>query len=84
MPFDVVSCSKKGATANGVASPENFPRQTDYRNPVLSEALATLGYVNAFGRGVIRAQEALRKNGNPEAEITFEPSHVLVPIRRKP
>ena len=75
---------QKGATANGVASPENFPRQTDYRNPVLSEALATLGYVNAFGRGVIRAQEALRKNGNPEAEITFEPSHVLVTIRRKP
>ena len=33
----------------GMASPENFPRQTDYRNPVVSEALATLGYVNAFG-----------------------------------
>ncbi len=66
----------------GMASPENFPRQTDYRNPVLSEALATLGYVNAFGRGVIRAQEALRRNGNPEVEFTFEPSHVLATIRR--
>lgn len=66
----------------GMASPENFPRQTDYRNPVLSEALATLGYVNMFGRGVIRAQEALRNNGNPEAEFTFEPSHVLATIRR--
>ena len=66
----------------GMASPENFPRQTGYRNPVLSEALATLGYVNAYGRGVIRAQEALRRNGNPEAEFTFEPSHVLVTIRR--
>ena len=39
----------------------------------MSEALATLGYVNAFGRGVIRAQDALRGNGNPEAEFTFEP-----------
>ena len=68
----------------GVASPENFPRQTDYRNPVLSGALATLGYVNAFGRGVIRAQEALRRNGNPEAEFTFETSHVLATIRRAP
>ena len=68
----------------GMASPENFPRQTDYRNPVLSEALATLGYVNAFGRGVIRAQEALRRNGNPEAEFTFETSHVLATIRRAP
>lgn len=66
----------------GMASPENFPRQTDYRNPVLSEALATLGYVNAFGRGVIRAQEALRKNGNPQAEFTFETSYVLATIRR--
>ena len=48
-----------------MASPENFPRQTDYRNPVIAEAMATLGYVNAFGRGVIRAQEALRRNGYP-------------------
>ena len=67
----------------GMASPENFPRQTDYRNPVVAGAMATLGYVNAFGRGVIRAQEALRRNGNPPAEFTFEPSHVLATIRRK-
>ena len=68
----------------GMASPENFPRQTDYRNPVIAEAMATLGYVNAFGRGVIRAQEALRRNGNPAAEFAFEPSHVLATIWRKP
>ena len=68
----------------GMASPENFPRQTDYRNPVMAEALATLGYVNAFGRGVIRAQDALRRNGNPEATFAFEPSHVLAIIRRAP
>lgn len=67
----------------GMASPENFPKQTDYRNPVVSEAMATLGFVNAFGRGVIRAQDALRKNGNPPAEFTFDPSHVLVTVRRK-
>ena len=65
----------------GMVSRDNFPQQTDYRNPVLSGSLATLGYVNAFGRGVIRAQEALRKNGNPEAEFTFETSHVLATIR---
>ena len=67
----------------GMASPENFPRQTDYRNPIIAEAMATLGYVNAFGRGVIRAQDALRRNGNPEAESTFETSHVLATIRKK-
>ena len=68
----------------GMASRENFPRQTDYRNPVIAEAMATLGYVNAFGRGVIRAQDALRRNGNPVAEFVFESSHVLATIRRKP
>jgi ATP-dependent DNA helicase RecG len=68
----------------GAASPENFPRQTDYRNPVVSEVLASLGYVNRFGRGVMRAQTALQSNGNPEAEFTFESSYVLATIRRAP
>ncbi len=68
----------------GAASPENFPRQTDYRNPIVAEVLACLGYVNRFGRGVIRAQTALRENGNPEAEFEFERSHLLATIRRVP
>ena len=68
----------------GMASPENFPRQTDYRNPAIAEAMATLGYVNHFGRGVIRAQQALRRNGNSEASFTFDPSHVLATMARKP
>lgn len=68
----------------GAASPENFPRQTDYRNPVVSEVLATLGLVNRFGCGVIRAQSALRSNGNPDADFTFDPSHVLATIRSAP
>ena len=67
----------------GMASPENFPTQTDYRNPVIAEAMATLGYVNKFGRGVIRAQAELKRNGNPKAEFIFDPSHVLVTIRKK-
>ena len=68
----------------GMASPENFPRQTDYRNPVIAEAMATLGYVSHFGRGVIRAQDALRRNGNPPASFTFDLSHVLATMRGKP
>jgi ATP-dependent DNA helicase RecG len=66
----------------GMASPDNFPRQTDYRNPVLSEAMAVLGYVNTYGRGVLRAQEALKKNGNPPATFIFEPTHFLATIGR--
>ena len=68
----------------GMASSTNFPRQTDYRNPVIAEAMATLGYVNAYGRGVIRSQDALAKNGNPPAEfVKDEPMQFLATIRRK-
>lgn len=68
----------------GSATPENFPSQNDYRNPIISEAMKTLGYVNRYGRGVVRSQEALTKNGNPKAEFTFEPAYVLVTLREKP
>jgi len=68
----------------GEATPENFPRQNAYRNPVIAEAMKVLGYVNKYGRGVLRAQEALLRNGNPPAEFTFEPTYVLATIRRSP
>jgi ATP-dependent DNA helicase RecG len=66
----------------GEASPENFPRQTSYRNPVIAEALKALGYVNRYGRGVIRAQEALAANDSPPAEFQFDSGYVLAIIRR--
>ncbi len=66
----------------GEASPENFPRQTSYRNPVIAEALKALGYVNRYGRGVIRAQDALAANGSPPAEFQFDGGYVLAIIRR--
>lgn len=67
----------------GEASPQNFPRQTSYRNPVVAEALKALGYVNRYGRGVLRAQEALQANGSPPAEFQFDAGYVLVTIRRR-
>ena len=68
----------------GLASPDNFPSQTDYRNPVVSEAMANLGYVNRFGRGVVRAQDALESNGNPPAKFRLtDPASVLVTLRGK-
>lgn len=65
----------------GSARPDNFPSQTSYRNPVLAEAMKTLGAVNRFGRGVIRAQSALEKNGSPPAEFLFEQFHFGAIIR---
>ena len=66
----------------GEASPENFPTRNSYRNPVVAEALKTLGFVNRFGMGVVRAQSALQKNGNPPAEFTFDPGYVQVTVRK--
>ena len=65
----------------GEASPENFPNQNSYRNPVLAEAMKALGFVNRFGRGVLRAQEALEQNGNAPAEFQFDANYVLALIR---
>lgn len=65
----------------GEASPENFPNQNSYRNPVLAEAMKALGFVNRFGRGVLRAQEALQQNDNGPAEFVFDAHYVLALVR---
>lgn len=62
------------------ASALNFPNQNDYRNPILAEALKTLGYVNKFGHGILRAKAELQKNGNPEPEFITEKNYFLVKI----
>jgi ATP-dependent DNA helicase RecG len=67
----------------GEASPENFPNQNSYRNPILAEAMRTLGFVNKFGRGVLRAQEALRRNGNAPAEFQFDARFVCATLRAR-
>jgi ATP-dependent DNA helicase RecG len=54
---------------------------TDYRNPLLAEAMAVLGFVQRFGMGVPRALRELRNNGNPDPEFAFSPSAVLVTLR---
>lgn len=68
----------------GAARPANFPSQTSYRNPVIAEALRTLGAVNRFGRGVERAQSTLSKNGSPPAEFIFGDTYFGVTIRIRP
>ncbi len=53
----------------GDARPENFPNTSDYRNPVIAEAMKNLGYVNRFNIGIRQAQAELKKNGNRPAEF---------------
>lgn len=68
----------------GGARPENFPNVNDYRNPVIAEVMAVLGYANRFGRGVARAQKLLRDNGSDEATFTLEETHFLAQIPKHP
>jgi len=62
---------------------DNFPLVTDYRNPILAEAIKTLGFINRFGIGVQRAKDLLAKNGNPEPVFqTRTPNQFSVTIFR--
>lgn len=56
----------------GNARPENFPNVNDYRNPILSESMKVLGYVNRFNRGIQSVQEELSENGNGSAVFDFD------------
>jgi len=70
----------------GVVTVENFgqPGVTDYRNPVLAEAMGGLGYVQKFGAGLPIARRTLEDNGNPPPEFTPDPSYVGVVVKEAP
>jgi predicted HTH transcriptional regulator len=55
----------------GEARADNFPDASDYRNPVLAEAMKILGFVNRFNYGIRQAQRFLQENGNPPAEFSL-------------
>lgn len=55
----------------GKVTPDNFPNVSDYRNPLIAEAMKILGYVNRFSRGVTRVQKELHENGNGKAIFDF-------------
>ena len=66
----------------GRMTPENFGTgDTDYRNPLLAEVMATLGFAQRFGLGLPLAREAMLANGNPEPKFRFEPSLVVAVLR---
>lgn len=66
----------------GKARPENFPMETDCRNPLISGVMRALGFVNRFGMGIGLVADELKENGNPPAEyILSEPSSFKVIVR---
>jgi ATP-dependent DNA helicase RecG len=49
----------------GEVTIKSLTGRTSYRNPVIAEAMKTLGYINRYGRGIQRAYDSLSANGNP-------------------
>lgn len=64
-------------------TPDTLSRRNSYRNPILAEAMKALGYVNRFGYGILRAQDALKRNGNPPLEFQIEDNIVLAVLRKR-
>ena len=76
---DRIEISNPGGLFGG-SRPENFPNVNAYRNPVLAEAVKTLGFINRFGYGVLRAQTLLANNGNRAPEFEFSSVGVKVTV----
>ena len=65
----------------GNVTEANFgqPGITDYRNPNIADVLKTLGFIQAFGRGIAVARRAMEENGNPPlAFVTSEGAVVFI------
>ncbi len=60
------------------------PGITDYRNPNLSSAMKSLGFVQKFGIGIALARKELENNGNPPPDFQIQDEHICVIIRRVP
>jgi len=54
---------------------------TDYRNPLIAEAMHNLGFAQRFGLGIPLAKEALAKNGNPPPEFLFSTTYITVTVK---
>ena len=60
----------------------NFGKgDTDYRNPLVAEIMANLGFAQRFGLGVPLARESLAANGNPAPEFSLQQTLVVVTVR---
>lgn len=53
----------------GKVNLENFPNETDYRNPNIAEIMLNLGYVNRFGSGVNTVSTLHEENKSNPAEF---------------
>lgn len=69
----------------GTVTIENFglPGVTDYRNPVLAEAMRNLGFVQRFGAGLEIVRAELDRNGNAPTEFGIDYAFISAALRRQ-
>ena len=63
--------ARSRTTCQTVASRVISSDVSDYRNPIIAEAMKVLGYVNCYNRGINMVQDELEANGNAKAEFSF-------------
>lgn len=66
----------------GRASEGEFGSHSDYRNPMITDGLKGLGYVEQLGRGIRRVRKHLEKNGSPPLEVEVD-GFTRVIVRRR-
>jgi ATP-dependent DNA helicase RecG len=56
----------------GEVTKETLEKRNSYRNPILAEAMRSMGYVNRYGYGIQRAKQMLLDNGNPPPSFEID------------
>ena len=81
---DRVEIASPGGPYGNVTT-ENFgcPGITDYRNPNIADVLRTLGFIQAFGRGIATARRTMEQNGNPPPVFETTQTAVVCTLRGK-
>jgi ATP-dependent DNA helicase RecG len=67
----------------GEVTRQTIRERSSYRNPVIADAMKTLGFVNKFGYGIARAEAALQKNGNAPLRLDIEDNVVAATMRKR-
>ena len=67
----------------GEVTRETLDKRNSYRNPVLAEAMQSMGYVERLGSGIQRVKAELLENGNPPPDFDVDDLAFLVTIRGK-
>jgi ATP-dependent DNA helicase RecG len=79
---DRIEIQSPGGLYGGVTA-TTMTKRNSYRNPVLAEAMKSMGYVNRYGYGIQRAQQLLQDAGQPAAEFDVDDGAFLVTVRRR-